>query len=130
MERLFCYSVIIETLCFLLTLSWRRQISYRKQSIDLLRKSMDWFLYDIGLRHERVKIKKYNQIKIHKNRTMYIYSSCLSNRETPSTGLQLFLPMLDLLKLPRFHDFDEYLWSFMVEKKTFHIENISKNTRP
>ena len=35
-----------------LTLSWRRPISYRKQSIE----SMDWFLYDIGLRHERVKI--------------------------------------------------------------------------
>ena len=30
-----------------LTLSWRRPISYRNQSID-------WFLYDIGLRHERV----------------------------------------------------------------------------
>ena len=29
--------------------------SYRNQSIDLLRKWMDWFLYDNGLRHERVK---------------------------------------------------------------------------
>ena len=38
-----------------LTLSWRRPLSYRNQSIDLLLKSMDWFLYDIGLRHERVK---------------------------------------------------------------------------
>ena len=38
-----------------LTLSWRRPILYRNQSIDLLRKSVDWFLYDIGLRHERVK---------------------------------------------------------------------------
>ena len=38
-----------------LTLSWRRPLSYRNQSIDLLRKSLDWFLYDIGLRHERVK---------------------------------------------------------------------------
>ena len=38
-----------------LTLSWRRPISYRNQSIDLLCKPMDWFLYDIGLRHERVK---------------------------------------------------------------------------
>ena len=38
-----------------LTLSWRRPISYRNQSIDLLCKSMDWFLYDTGLRHERVK---------------------------------------------------------------------------
>ena len=40
---------------FNLTLSWRRPISYRNQSIDLRSKSMDWFLYDIGLRHERVK---------------------------------------------------------------------------
>ena len=38
-----------------LTLSWRRPISYRNQSIDLLYKSMDWFLYDIDLRHERVE---------------------------------------------------------------------------
>ena len=38
-----------------LTLSWRRPILYRNQSIDLRSKSMDWFLYDIGLRHERVK---------------------------------------------------------------------------
>ena len=38
-----------------LTLSHTRPISYRNQSIDLLCKSMDWFLYDIGLGHERVK---------------------------------------------------------------------------
>ena len=45
-------------------ITWRRPLSYRNQSIDLLRKSMDWFLYDNGmdwflydngLRHERVK---------------------------------------------------------------------------
>ena len=29
-------------------------LSYRNQSIDLLRKSMYWFLYDNGLCHERV----------------------------------------------------------------------------
>ena len=40
---------------YTLILSWRRQLSYRNQSIDLLRKSMDWFLYDNDLRHERVK---------------------------------------------------------------------------
>ena len=34
---------------YLLTLSWRRPLSYRNQSIDLLR-----FLYGNGLRHERV----------------------------------------------------------------------------
>ena len=39
-----------------LTLSQRRSISYRNQSIDLQSKSIDWFLYDIGLRHERVKL--------------------------------------------------------------------------
>ena len=39
---------------------WRRPFSYRNQSIYLLRKSMDWFLYDNGLRHERVKFWKDN----------------------------------------------------------------------
>ena len=33
-------------------------LSYRNQSIDLLHKSMDWFLYDSRLRHERVKKDK------------------------------------------------------------------------
>ena len=41
--------------CCLLTLSWQRPLSYWNQSIDFLCKSMDWFLYDNGLRHERVK---------------------------------------------------------------------------
>ena len=30
-------------------------LSYRNQSIDLLCKLMDWFLYDGDLRHEQVK---------------------------------------------------------------------------
>ena len=38
-----------------LTISWRRSLSYRNQSIDLQSKSMGWFLYDKGLRPERVK---------------------------------------------------------------------------
>ena len=37
-----------------LILSWRRPISYKNQSTDLLCKSMDWFLYDIGFRHKKV----------------------------------------------------------------------------
>ena len=41
----------------ILTLSWR-SLSYRNQSIDLLDKSMDWFLYDNGLRHERIQRNK------------------------------------------------------------------------
>ena len=41
-------------IAYSLTHSRRRPLSYRNQSIDLLRKSMDWFLYDNGLRLERV----------------------------------------------------------------------------
>ena len=37
------------------TLSWRRSLPQRNQSIGLLCKSMDWFLYDKDIRHERVK---------------------------------------------------------------------------
>ena len=36
-----------------LTLSWWRFLSYRNQFIDLLSKSMDWFLYDMNLHHGR-----------------------------------------------------------------------------
>ena len=53
-------SFLVNILLIKLTLSWRRAISYRNQSIDLLHKSMDWFLYDIGLRHERVKVLLYS----------------------------------------------------------------------
>ena len=42
-----------------LTLSWRRSLSYRNQSIDLLCKSVDWFLYDNDLHHERVNHSLY-----------------------------------------------------------------------
>ena len=38
-----------------LTLSWRRPLSYRNQSID-------WFVYDSGLRHERVKLEVLSSI--------------------------------------------------------------------
>ena len=40
-----------------LTLSWRRPLSYRNQSIE----SMDGFLYDNGPRHERVNEKTIHQ---------------------------------------------------------------------
>ena len=45
-----------------LTLSWRRSLSYKNQSIDLQSKSMDWFLYGRDLRLERVKKSKYKII--------------------------------------------------------------------
>ena len=40
-----------------LSLPWRRSLSYRNQSTDLLCKSMHRFLYDRDLRHERVNQK-------------------------------------------------------------------------
>ena len=46
------------------TLSRRRFLSCRNQSIDLLCKSMDWFLYDRNLRHERVKYDSVRHIWI------------------------------------------------------------------
>ena len=46
---------ICDSLNISLTLSWLRSLSYRNHSIDLLCKSLDWFLYDKDLRHERVQ---------------------------------------------------------------------------
>ena len=34
--------------------SWRRSLLYRNQSIDLQNKSMNCFLYDKNLRHDRI----------------------------------------------------------------------------
>ena len=46
-----------------LTLSRRRPLSYRNQSIDLRSKSMDWFQYGNGLCLERVKgIRRQSQL--------------------------------------------------------------------
>ena len=46
---------IIHSLTSPLTLSWQRSQSNRNQSIDLLCKSMHWFLYDRDFCHKRVK---------------------------------------------------------------------------
>ena len=62
------YLVIMSIKDFQMQAWERRPIWYRNQSIDLLRKSMDWFLYDIGLRQERVKIfiSEYSSLNISK----------------------------------------------------------------
>ena len=49
-----------------LTLSWRRPLSYRNESTDLQCKSVDWFLYDNSLRHEKVNIIYLIQSTIHR----------------------------------------------------------------
>ena len=38
-----------------LILLWQSSLSYRNQLIDVLCKSVDWFLYDNDLRYENVK---------------------------------------------------------------------------
>ena len=52
-----------------LTFSWRRALSHRKQSIDLPSKSIDWFLYDRDLRHERVKPLHFTAIILYPLKT-------------------------------------------------------------
>ena len=52
--------ILLQVFTPCLTLSWQRPSSYTNQSIDLLWKSMDRFLYDNGLHHERVK-KRHNK---------------------------------------------------------------------
>ena len=46
-----------------LTLSWRRPLSYRNQSIDFQSKSIDWLLHDSSLRHEKVKRQFLKMVK-------------------------------------------------------------------
>ena len=74
----------------ILTLSCRRPWSYRNQSIDLQSKSIDWFLYDNGLRYERVNDFNANTILAQlKNRSAmpYFIKSCQQmSRNTPRTS--------------------------------------------
>ena len=65
-STIFTWNITVKLLVsqiFSQILSWRRSLSYRNQSIDLLCKSMDWFLYDNGLRHDRVKFFLFSQTK-------------------------------------------------------------------
>ena len=48
-------------------------LSYRNQSIDLLRKSMDWLIYDSDLRHEKVNKSKVYQKEISKRSQYFIF---------------------------------------------------------
>ena len=50
---------------FHLTLSWWRPLSYRNQSTDLLCKSMDWFLYDNSLYHEKFKDSSLDSVTLN-----------------------------------------------------------------
>ena len=51
-------------IAFLFNSFMAEAVIIRNQSIYLLRKSMDWFLYDNGLRHERVKQNQKNETRL------------------------------------------------------------------
>ena len=48
-----CVTWMYFQVCYALTLSWWRALSYTNQSINLQSKLMDWFLYERALRQER-----------------------------------------------------------------------------
>ena len=53
------------------TLSWRRSLLYSNQFIDLQSISMDWFLYDNGLRHEKVKFHLFTTSRLFYSETIF-----------------------------------------------------------
>ena len=57
-----------------LTLSWRRSLSYRNQSIDLQSKSIDCFLYCKDAHREKVKLKAILKIPRTVFRETYVLS--------------------------------------------------------
>ena len=66
-----------------LNLSLRKPLSNRNQSIDLHSNSMDWFLYDIGLRHERVKLLSFEQQEFanyHNAQVYIVFENRLKNQ--------------------------------------------------
>ena len=73
-----------------LTLPWRRPLWYRNQSIDLLCKSIYWFLYDNGLRHERVKSPKVVRSFFKKNCEWSRYGSVVKKKNQVSIFLGHF----------------------------------------
>ena len=47
-----------------LTLSLRRSLSYKNQSLDLQSKSMDWSLYDSDHRHNRTRVVTQKELQL------------------------------------------------------------------
>ena len=72
-----------------LTLSWRRSLSYRNHSIDLLSKSMDWFLCDRDLCRERVKSLMGPYIRLWAASRLVYFST--DTKSWLSSSLQIFL---------------------------------------
>ena len=80
------------------TLSWRRLLSYRNQSIDLLCKSMDWFLFDKDLRHERDKLMQNTQ-QNSKSFLLYIHEKIYANLLQIKINTTKFLVSINKIKI-------------------------------
>ena len=91
-----------------LTLSWRRPLSYRNQSIDLLCKAMDWFLYDNGLRHERVNVCTHDILTMRYTELEKTY--CQIMHAVNSFYKKVFLAPLQLILLINLYK----LWSVWI----------------
>ena len=74
---------------FSLTLSWRRSLSYRNQSINLRSKSMDWSLYDNGFRHERVNYLYLVSVDIPISLLAGIYFFKVNNNDDKRTMFEI-----------------------------------------
>ena len=65
----------------LLTLSWRRSLSYRNQSIDLLCKTIDWFLNDRDFCHGTSCKPKFDFLQGFCNVWKRLYWCCRTQHE-------------------------------------------------
>ena len=79
-----------------LTLSWRRPLSHRNQSIDLLCKSMDWFLYDRNLRHERANTPLSSICFVAQFSLVSFYSQNLPTQNATKNSLAKIRPCKNL----------------------------------
>ena len=81
MNNSYTFLFLTGIICFYNSImTWRRPLSYRNQFIDLLCKSVDWFLYDRGLRHKRVNVVLTNRDEV----IQQYFKSGLSSNETLS----------------------------------------------
>ena len=102
-----------------LTLLWWRPLSYRNKSIDLLRKLMDWFLYDIGLRHERVKdeiLAKALTFWLFDFLTNYIVRTCFYTAQKMKFSIKDFFFKCDQIRRKL------RIWSHLLKKSA--MENL------
>ena len=90
---------------WILTLSWRGLLSYRNQSINLRCKSMDWFLYDNGLRYERVK--QFGEYKYLRNFPFRVYL-----KKSRFEKFENF--RINFAKLIEINHLDSYLLDFVI----------------